>query len=974
MAKLFGFSIEDNEKKSKSIVSPVPPNNEDGVDHYIQSGFYGQTIDIEGVYRTEYDLIRRYREMALHPECDGAIEDVVNEAIVSDLYDSPVEIELSNLNASDKLKKVIREEFKHIKEIMDFDKKSHEIFKNWYIDGRLFYLKVIDVKKPEDGIQELRYINPMQMKHIRQEKKTNNNIGPNLSTLNNFNANQITYPEIEEYFIYTPGANYPSGTLSSSSKGAVKIAKDSITYCTSGLVDRNKGTVLSYLHKSIKALNQLRMIEDSLVIYRMCLIGDTRVKTDKGYSYIKDINVGDTVYTYDNRIDKLVETEVSNKWMTGIKQTYKVYSKHHNVVGTDTHPILVFDNVTKDVKYVPIKDLEPKRHSLTYIKPEETSILTPFPEVREKSYSLSDTSVWSSYKIEGKEKRIQELSETTKIKKSSIRNFLYGSQSLETYNVSALQEELEILKDVKFDEKYTGFCRNGLNLPDYIDEEFARLFGFLLGDGCVSKYTVTFAEGEDEIQNLYYSKLMEKFFGNCKRMNSNRKYSNYTSSNTLAVELLVKLGFCNGSKKKRIPDWIFTSPNNIKKELILGLLDADGHYKDLVNGFSCEISLANKKLIEDIKEIWTSIGLCSGHIRHRIRPAQSRIVGYEEVERTMPESESWELYLSEYELPRFEKIQKIEIKEVEEVYDIEVSHEKHNFVANGIVVHNSRAPERRIFYIDVGNLPKVKAEQYLKEVMSRYRNKLVYDANTGEVRDDRKHMSMMEDFWLPRREGGRGTEITTLPGGQNLGELSDIEYFQKKLYRSLGVPESRIAGGGDGFNLGRSSEILRDELKFSKFVGRLRKRFANMFNDMLRTQLILKNIVSPEDWNVMSDHIQYDFLYDNHFAELKEAELLTNRLTLVTSMEAYIGKYFSTEYVRKKILRQSDSDIIEIDAQIDDEIEKGILPDPNAPVDENGNPIPPEGEVPPEEGVPEEGVPEEPVAPEPPPKPKGGKI
>ena len=974
MAKLFGFSIEDNEKKSKSIVSPVPPNNEDGVDHYIQSGFYGQTIDIEGVYRTEYDLIRRYREMALHPECDGAIEDVVNEAIVSDLYDSPVEIELSNLNASDKLKKVIREEFKHIKEIMDFDKKSHEIFKNWYIDGRLFYLKVIDVKKPEDGIQELRYINPMQMKHIRQEKKTNNNIGPNLSALNNFNANQITYPEIEEYFIYTPGANYPSGTLSSSSKGAVKIAKDSITYCTSGLVDRNKGTVLSYLHKSIKALNQLRMIEDSLVIYRMCLIGDTRVKTDKGYSYIKDINVGDTVYTYDNRIDKLVETEVSNKWMTGIKQTYKVYSKHHNVVGTDTHPILVFDNVTKDVKYVPIKDLEPKRHSLTYIKPEETSILTPFPEVREKSYSLSDTSVWSSYKIEGKEKRIQELSETTKIKKSSIRNFLYGSQSLETYNVSALQEELEILKDVKFDEKYTGFCRNGLNLPDYIDEEFARLFGFLLGDGCVSKYTVTFAEGEDEIQNLYYSKLMEKFFGNCKRMNSNRKYSNYTSSNTLAVELLVKLGFCNGSKKKRIPDWIFTSPNNIKKELILGLLDADGHYKDLVNGFSCEISLANKKLIEDIKEIWTSIGLCSGHIRHRIRPAQSRIVGYEEVERTMPESESWELYLSEYELPRFEKIQKIEIKEVEEVYDIEVSHEKHNFVANGIVVHNSRAPERRIFYIDVGNLPKVKAEQYLKEVMSRYRNKLVYDANTGEVRDDRKHMSMMEDFWLPRREGGRGTEITTLPGGQNLGELSDIEYFQKKLYRSLGVPESRIAGGGDGFNLGRSSEILRDELKFSKFVGRLRKRFANMFNDMLRTQLILKNIVSPEDWNVMSDHIQYDFLYDNHFAELKEAELLTNRLTLVTSMEAYIGKYFSTEYVRKKILRQSDSDIIEIDAQIDDEIEKGILPDPNAPVDENGNPIPPEGEVPPEEGVPEEGVPEEPVAPEPPPKPKGGKI
>ena len=168
MAKLFGFSIEDNEKKSKSVVSPVPPNNDDGVDHYIQSGFYGQTIDIEGVYRTEYDLIKRYREMSLHPECEGAIEDVVNEAIVSDLYDSPIEIELSNLNASDNLKNVIRKEFKYIKEIMDFDKKSHEIFRNWYIDGRLFYLKVIDVKKPEDGIKDLRYIDPMKMKYVRQ--------------------------------------------------------------------------------------------------------------------------------------------------------------------------------------------------------------------------------------------------------------------------------------------------------------------------------------------------------------------------------------------------------------------------------------------------------------------------------------------------------------------------------------------------------------------------------------------------------------------------------------------------------------------------------------------------------------------------------------------------------------------------------------------------------------------------------------
>ena len=531
MPKLFGFSIDDaTEKKSKNLLSPVPPNNDDGRDSYIASSFYGSYVDIEGVYRTEYDLIKRYREMALHPEADGAIEDVVNEGIVSDLYDSPVEIELSNVEASDKLKDKIRDEFTGIKEMMDFDKKCHEIFKNWYIDGRLYYLKVIDVKRPQDGIQEVRYIDPMKMRFVRKEKKANNkNMLPLDIGNNNGDVKKGMYPEVEEYYLYNPKPTYPTNMYSSAAggggKGSIKIAKDSIAYVTSGLFDRNKGTCLSYLHKAIKALNQLRMIEDSLVIYRL-----------------------------------------------------------------------------------------------------------------------------------------------------------------------------------------------------------------------------------------------------------------------------------------------------------------------------------------------------------------------------------------------------------------------------------SRAPERRIFYIDVGNLPKIKAEQYLKEVMSRYRNKLVYDAGTGEVRDDRKFMSMMEDFWLPRREGGRGTEITTLPGGQNLGELADIEYFQKKLYRALGVPESRIASDG-GFNLGRSSEILRDELKFAKFVGRLRKRFSNLFSDLLRTQLILKNIITPEDWDKINDHIQYDFLYDNQFAELKESELMTERLGLLATMEPYIGKYFSVDYARRKVLRQTDKEIEEIDEQIVQEIEDGVLPDPSQVDPITGEPLPTEDEV-----------------------------
>jgi len=528
MSKLFGFSIEDNESLSPGAVSPIPPNNEDGVDHYASSGFFGSYVDLEGVYKTEFELIKRYREMALHPEVDSAIEDIVNEAIVSDSNDSPVEIELSNLNASDGIKDKIRKEFKYILDLLDFDKKAHEIYRNWYIDGRIYYHKIIDLKNPQEGIQELRYIDAMKMRYIRQEKKKEGDKANELRRLNTFQRNEnpmdYEFPELDEYFVYNPKVQFPTANPSQTGQGkGIKMTKDSVVYCTSGLVDRNKGNTLSYLHKSIKALNQLRMIEDSLVIYRL-----------------------------------------------------------------------------------------------------------------------------------------------------------------------------------------------------------------------------------------------------------------------------------------------------------------------------------------------------------------------------------------------------------------------------------SRAPERRIFYIDVGNLPKVKAEQYLRDVMMRYRNKLVYNADTGEIRDDKKYMAMLEDFWLPRREGGRGTEISTLPGGQNLGEITDIEYFKKKLFRALNVPPSRMDGEG-GFNLGRSSEILRDELKFTKFVGRLRKRFSNMFNDMLKTQLILKNIITPEDWERMSEHIQYDFLYDNHFSELKETELMNERLALLQTAEPYVGKYYSQDYVRRKILRQTDVEIIEQDKLIDKEIKAGIIPDPATIDPATGLPFAPEG-------------------------------
>ena len=495
MSQLFGFSLERAKKVPKGP-SFVQKDSLDGSQPIAGGGYFGYSIDLDGVVRNDYDLISRYREMVLQPECDSAVDDVVNETICGNFDDVPVTVELSNLKVSEKIKKLIREEFDEILRLLDFENRSYEIFRRWYVDGRLFYHKVIDPKNPKGGLIDLRYIDPRKIRKVTEyeEKKPEQLRGMDLNT-------QLTQ-RAASYFLYNP-----KGLKNSTNQG-MKIAPDSITYCHSGVQDLNKNMVLSHLHKAIKAVNQLRMIEDSLVIYRL-----------------------------------------------------------------------------------------------------------------------------------------------------------------------------------------------------------------------------------------------------------------------------------------------------------------------------------------------------------------------------------------------------------------------------------SRAPERRIFYIDVGNLPKNKAEQYLREVMGRYRNKLVYDANTGEIKDDKKFMSMLEDFWLPRREGGRGTEITTLPGGQNLGELEDVKYFQKKLYKSLNVPNSRLETETT-FNIGRAAEITRDEVKFQKFVARLRKRFGELFIDLLKTQLVLKGIVSIEEWEEMKEHIQFDYIADNYFTELKEIEIRNERMNEVNQIDPYVGKYFSIDYVRRQVLKQTDIEIKEIDKQIEQEMADGLIADP----------------------------------------------
>ena len=497
--EIFGFEItrkkdelrvKDVQKKSQA--SFVPPVEDDGTPviqqspgGFISGGAYGSYVDMEGGIKNEVALIQRYRETSLVPECDIAIDDIVNECIVSDTQDRIVSLDLRDVELSDSIKEKMHNEFKTILSLMKFHQNSHELFRKWYVDGRIYFHKVVDSKRPQAGIQDLRNIDPMKIKKVRnveKEKDTKTKID--------------IIKKVEEFYVFSDkGFNKGSANEGTT----VKIAPEAISYTTSGMLDYTKNVVIGYLHKALKTANQLSMMEDALVIYRI-----------------------------------------------------------------------------------------------------------------------------------------------------------------------------------------------------------------------------------------------------------------------------------------------------------------------------------------------------------------------------------------------------------------------------------SRAPERRIFYIDVGNLPKAKAEQYLADVMNKYRNKLVYNADTGEIKDDRRHMSMLEDYWLPRREGGRGTEISTLPGGQNLGDVEDIEYFKKKLYRSLNVPHSRMESD-NGFNMGRASEISRDELKFNKFTKRLQMKFARCFTDLLRTQLVLKNIVSSEEFDKVKDFIHYDFATDNHFTELKEGEIMRERLDLLGQMSEYVGKYYSNEYIRKAVLRQTDADIEKMDSQIEAE-------------------------------------------------------
>ena len=511
MAELFGFEII-RKKPEVELPSFAPKLEEDGALVVSEGGAYGQYVDLEGSVRNEAELVSKYREISMHPDIEMAVDDIVNEAIVMDPKKEIVSLNLDDLEQPDNIKKMIQEEFDNVIELLEFNQHAYEIFRKWYVDGRLYYHLIIDEKVPREGIKELRYIDPRKIRKIKTQKRVKANT----------NTNVIINKVAEEFYIYNDKGFAKAPTQGSSysdpASQGIKIAVDSVVNASSGLVNVGGDMVIGYLQKAIKPLNQLKSMEDSLVIYRI-----------------------------------------------------------------------------------------------------------------------------------------------------------------------------------------------------------------------------------------------------------------------------------------------------------------------------------------------------------------------------------------------------------------------------------SRAPERRIFYIDVGNLPKMKAEQYLRDIMTRFKNRVVYDAQTGEIRDDRKHMTMLEDFWLPRREGGKGTEITTLPGGQNLGQIDDIVYFQRKLYKSLNVPITRL-DPEQNYNFGRATEVSRDEVKFAKFVTRLRGKFSELFNKILEKQLILKGVITSEDWQEFKTNFKYEYSEDNHFAELRTTEILRDRISMLRDIDDYTGKYYSHEWVRRNVLYQTEEDMKEIDEQIVEEMDNPQY-NPEPAIGPDGQPV-----------------------------------
>jgi len=746
------------------------------------------------------------------------------------------------------------------RDMLNIDRRLGSWAKNLFIFGDFFLELILNPNNPKDGILKAMPLPPESMFRIETTKCRviefqQSKEGPDLNALNR--------TKIED----APEAELAQST-------AIRFHPDQIVHMRIG-EDRKDFYPygVSMLEAAKSPAHQLRLMEDSMVVYRLCLAGKSRVRTNNGWKYIKDLDVGDDVYTLDKK--GVIPAKVT--WMEnhGKQTVFKIKSKHIELIGNETHPILVVRDGKR--RMVDIKDLQPEKDLLVNIlHTADEKIIIPrlFGEKWAKLPESQRTAFRNSI-YENKSQLMRECSAEF----SRIKQFLYVAGKSLPYN-----QAIEICDKFDLDPTQLIIANKGeinserLNLPEFVDVDFARLFGCMIGDGSVGSNSISISTDRREIEhNNLYTKLLERFFGKVSFEDDIRSNgAKLVVSSTTASKIFKAMGLESGPYNKRIPTWVFNASAEIRQAVIEGLMDSDGSIRYLNSGLkTCEFALCNEQLIEDIKEVWHGLGYCSGAIRQRTRDGH-----YITEDRKLPETTSYELYISYLKLEETETLISVESAGEEDVYDIEVNEDEHNFIVNGTCVHNSRAPERRVFYIDVGQLPPFKAEAFMDRMKDMYRKKKVSGRNSqvgASGVEERWHSPAAdEDFWIPIRPN-TNTRVESLPGAQNLGEIDDAVYFRNKLYTSLQFPKNYLTQEDPGQT---RITLSSQDVRFARTIERLQDPIIDGLTEVAHRHLSLRGY--PEE---LFEDLKLDMTPPSDWRELSRAEVITNRLNNASNLK-----------------------------------------------------------------------------------------
>jgi intein/homing endonuclease len=748
------------------------------------------------------------------------------------------------------------------RKMLNLDRKSWGMVKKLCIFGDGFYELLINPENPKDGVLKIQELPPDSMYRIETTKCRliefqQGKEGPDYLALTRGEVTKATESELQQ-------------------STAIRFTPEQIIHIRLG---DDRKTFYPYGQSLIEPArgpaHQLRLMEDAMVVYRLCLVGNSRIRTEFGWKHIKDITKGDRVFTY-QKDGKVVSSSVLGHSDNGVQKTYKVTSKHVEIIGNDIHPILV--NRDGEIKYVEIKNLIPKKDKIINVT-RESEVAVKIPTIFGETWAKLDWSQRTAFMCDLRPNK----SETMRKCGGSLnrtKQFLYRNGCALPY-----EQAVKICEAFDLDPQKLIITNKGqvyserINVPEFVDEEFARLFGFIIGDGSVRQSQLLFSAGLDQQNNEFYASLLKKYFGKVSfdqdKRNRNSELGNYRVDSRVACKIFIEMGYIKGARNKRIPNWVYTASKNIRRAFIEGLSDADGceRYTKAGTWFST-IELCNQQLIEDIKEVWSSIGLCSGKLGYRKRKGGHEITPG----RRMPKTESYLVTISDRVLPEYENVLSVEYVGDEDVYDLTVDNEEHNFIVNGIPTHNTRAPERRVFYIDIGQLPPAKAEAFIERMKDQFRKKKVGARGEGaNAVEEKWHAPAAdEDYWLPIR-GQSNTRIDTLPGAQNLGEIDDALYFRNKLFAALNFPRNYF--NNEDPNQTRITLSAQD-VKFARMIERIQGHFIDGILELCERHLELRGY--PEE---AYEDLKIEMTPPSAWKELSEAEITNNRITAITSLK-----------------------------------------------------------------------------------------